>query len=41
MGYRTFQYPYPIRYYPQFPKDIPDLRVGYLRVTEPFAEVAL
>ena len=27
----------PIRYYPQFPRVIPVLRVGYPRVTEPYA----
>ena len=27
----------PIQYYPQFPKVIPVLRVGYPRVTEPYA----
>ena len=34
----TFQYPFPIAYYPQFPEVIRYHRVDYPRVTEPFAE---
>ena len=41
LGYGTFQYPYPIRYYPQFPKVIPVRRLDYPRVTEPFADIAI
>lgn len=35
--YGTFQYPYIIRSYPQFPEIIPDLKERYRRVTERFA----
>ena len=37
LGKRTFQFRLPIRFYPQFPKAIPNLRADYWRVTEHYA----